>query len=191
MCSCSCVSCGRDVYILKVGGHVQLSLYSPMRVVMLFLCTQWLEIGWWRRNAYWLLVICLLHMEQTDVVVFVDDLLVAFCFLFVGGPGFCATSPETRSLAAMMHPLWRRPRLVGRRRGLGLPCGSREIQPLILMGWIIWVTVRDHWFLHHRSGKPLSRWRMTGRTSCRRSLSSHCVTRWGTIVGRHRALIEV
>ena len=72
-----------------------------MRVVVHFLCTQWLEIGWWHRNEYWLLVICLLHLEQTTVVVFVDDLLVAFCFLFVGGPGFCATSPETRSLVAI------------------------------------------------------------------------------------------
>ena len=40
-------------------------------------------------------------MEQMNVGVIVDDLLVAFCLLFVGGPGFCATSPETRSLAAI------------------------------------------------------------------------------------------
>ena len=53
------------------------------------------------KNEYWLLVICLLHMEQTYVGVFVDDLLVDFCLLFVGGPGFCSTSPEVSSLAAM------------------------------------------------------------------------------------------
>ena len=65
-------------------GHVivQLSLYSPVRVVVHFLCTQWLEIGLWHRNEYWLMI-CLLHMEQMDVGVFVDDLLVVFCLLEV------------------------------------------------------------------------------------------------------------
>src|SRR6185436_4687937 len=125
-------------------------------------------------------MICLLHMEHMNVVVIVDDLLVVFLFVVCWGSGIlCDVSGDEKPRC---RPLWRRPRLVGRRRGLGLPCGSREIQPLIVAGWIIWV--RDLWFLHRLIRNFLLRWRVTGETSRRRSLSSHCVTCWNTIVGQ-------